>query len=84
MHTRSIIGRRAVTTMENGTRKLSTLELLRRGEKVKCKECRSGQYIPINDVDFSEADGFVCNKCGSTVNINKQVGDAFYEYCEKG
>ncbi len=40
---------------------ISTLERLRRGEKVECKTCHKGYYVPIDNVPIEKVHYFACS-----------------------
>lgn len=50
----------------------SLLERLRDNEKIKCESCKKGIYISASS-DVKTSDCFVCNVCGSVVQISKNV-----------
>ncbi|MBO5559806.1 hypothetical protein [Ruminococcus sp.] len=48
------------------------IEILRKGEKVKCQECNKGFYVTsANDLSVSKE--FSCDKCGSTIRISPAI-----------
>ena len=58
------------------------IEILRKGEKVKCQECNKGFYVTsANDLSVSKE--FSCDKCGSTIRISPAIEVKQFKVHEK-
>ena len=43
-------------------------DLLRKGEKVLCKQCKKGILEPVGD--YKETNTFICKNCGGQLIVN--------------
>jgi len=51
---------------------ISLSEKLNNGEKIECKNCHKGIYIPYNS-SFENNKWFKCNKCGDVLHFEPKV-----------